>query len=86
MSEEDNLGNVLDTINRTIDICEDKVNLRCEKYKLEADQEIAKIRGSWGMKYNEVCRDLIDLINNPNGKELIKRLKQNYMSNTVEKR
>ena len=80
----DQLEQVLETINRVIDLSEEKVSLKHETIQKQADKEILNIRNTWQTKYNQICHHIVQLINNPEDEDLKKQMKRIYMSNTKE--
>lgn len=77
MSDE-RLEQVLDTINRVIDLSEEKIPLKNEKYKATADLEIEKTKRAWQEKYCSAVADLQDLFTQ-GGDEMVRmKIKQKY--------
>jgi len=71
------LKNVLDTINRVIDIAEAKTTQSIQAYQKEADNKIESVRDNWQIKYQEVVKDIEQVLDTTDRK-LVNNMRKKY--------
>jgi len=69
---------VLDLVNRVIDISEASIPLKIQNIQKEADLKIISIRNEWSKKYQNVYEDLHNTLVNSHDEDYINNMKEKY--------
>lgn len=68
---------MLSTINKILELADNRTKQQCDEYKVQADKEIKAIRDAWNKKYQDVYDD-IQTILLTNNEDIVKMVAKKY--------